>query len=127
MVLVEPQIVYHHEYPLGAPSPYHVEEGSDGNEDVEGSDGLTLSIFTHLVERCTLHTIIFGSIAGLALPGTVFPANIFLYELVLDAMAGFVILETFPSIKCITFYTGRAVVGEVATGAFLWASVEGLE
>ena len=106
MILVEPEVVYHHEYPFRPPPPDHVEEGSDGYENVEGSDGLTLPILVHLVEIGTLHTIVFSLITGLALPSTVFLANVFLDVLVLDAVAGFVILETLPSIECIALHAG---------------------
>ena len=125
MILVEPQVVYHHEDPLAAPPSHHVEEGPNGKEDAQGSHTLALPIFVHLVEGSAFHAVVSSSVAGLALSGTVLPADVFLKELVLDAVAD--LIFALPNFKLIALYAGRAVVGEETGSAFLWASIVGMD
>ena len=86
VVLVQPEIVHHHEHPLCPSSPNHVEERSNWDKDGKGTDNLTFPLLSLLIEIGTLTAIMLVLVACLAFPSAVFLANIFLHKLVLHAM-----------------------------------------
>ena len=104
MILVEPEVVYHHEDPLGPPPPDHVEEGPDADEDVQGSNTFTLPLLVHLVERSTLHAIVSGLIASFTLPRAVLLADVVFGQLIPDTVAGLVF--ALSNVELIAVYAG---------------------
>ena len=97
MILVQPEIINHHEHPPVASLLEHIEEGSHAGKDGETlAPYHTLSILVPDVELGALHTVGPGEVAGLAAPITVLLADILLNELVLDAVGS--ILKAFTSL-----------------------------
>ena len=104
MILVEPEVVYHHEDPLGPPPPDHVEEGPDADEDVQGGDALALPLLVHLIQGSTLHAIGFSCSASFALSAAVFLADVVFGQLIPDTVAGLVF--ALSNVELIAVYAG---------------------
>ena len=118
VVLIQPQVINHHEDPLVSPLPEDGQKRSDVFEDGQAlifNNTFPIGIFG--VELSTLHTVVFGLVARFAGFIAVQFANAFINELVLDAVT-ISLLSAFTHFQLIALHTVGAIVGKVAGCAF---------
>ena len=124
VVLVEPEVVYHHEDPTMPPLLQHVQEGPDADEDGQAlalNDALPILILG--VELSTRYTVSPGHVTGFAPAITILLADPLGSKFVLHAVRGMLrILHTLDSLQAVALDASSAVVGEMAGRAFIGAA-----
>ena len=89
MILVQPEVIDHHENPPVPSLLQHIQEGSDADEDGETLVlDYTFPIFIFDVEFSTFHTVGFRLVASPASPVAILLANSIANEDIFDAVSG---------------------------------------
>ena len=115
VVLIQPQVINHHEYPFHPFSSDQIQERSDVCEYRQYLILYnTISLLIHCVELSTLLTFIFGLVTRLTLFTTILNTNLLIInKLIFHTITAYRI--TCSSIKFVSTHTGSTVVGESAT------------
>ena len=123
VVVIEPQVIKGEAEGFDAPPLEVVEDGFEDDQHIEDLVlFLALAILIHLVKQRTLHTVVFGRVAGPAFLRAIFLTDIVFLENVLDTVRG---LRADTVLEDIVGNAGGAVVGEEASCALRGTLVVG--